>query len=188
MMLAKTKDEFVNAKRTIDRKCSRHMSTTKTVLKLKRNQYFIGTAGFSSLNSHLLKQQSRRDDLEGLAYLMIYLMKGKLPWHGIPPCRDRHQRYNQITKKKFETKPEDLITPDMPTEFFLFYQYCRGVQFEQNPDYAYLHRLLRDLIYAESFNYALTFQWLVKNQQLSTSQSSSSAQKQNILKQKNQKQ
>ena len=69
----------------------------------------------------MLREQSRRDDLEGLAYIMIYLIVGKLPWHGIPPCKDRNQRYNQISHKKLETKPEELITSDMPTEFFLFY-------------------------------------------------------------------
>ena len=79
-----------------------------------KKTHFIGTVGFSSLNSHLLKEQSRRDDLEGLAYIMIYLMTGKLPWHGFPPNKDRHFRYNQIVKKKFETRPEDLITSDMP--------------------------------------------------------------------------
>ena len=114
----------------------------------RRKQVFVGTAGFSSLNSHLLKEQSRRDDLESLAYIMIYLVNGKLPWHGLPPVKDRHQRYNQITQKKMQTKPEDLITQDMPDEFFLFYQYCRGLEFEQCPDYGYLHRLLRDLIHA----------------------------------------
>ena len=82
-------------------------------------------------------------------------MTGKLPWHGFPPQKDRHARYNQIVKKKFETKPEDLITSDMPAEFFMFYSYCRELEFDQTPDYAYLHRLLRDLIYAESFNYAI---------------------------------
>ena len=80
----------------------------------RKKTHFIGTVGFSSLNSHLLKEQSRRDDLEGLAYIMIYLMTGKLPWHGFPPNKDRHFRYNQIVKKKFETRPEDLITSDMP--------------------------------------------------------------------------
>ena len=46
-------------------------------------------------------------------------------------------------------------------EFFLFYQYCRELGFSQTPDYGYLHRLLRDLIYAESFNYVMAFQWLL---------------------------
>ena len=80
----------------------------------RKKSHFLGTVGFSSINSHLLKEQSRRDDLEGLAYVLIYLQKGKLPWHGFPPCKDRVMRYNQIVKKKFETRPSDLITRDMP--------------------------------------------------------------------------
>ena len=84
-------------------------------------------------------------------------MTGKLPWHGFPPHKDRHYRYNQIVRKKFETKPEELITSDMPAEFFLFYHYCRGLEFDQVPDYGYLHRLLRDLTFAESYNYQMAF-------------------------------
>lgn len=91
-------------------------ATGKHISERKKTT-FVGTVGFSSLNSHLLKEQSRRDDLEGLAYIMIYLMTGKLPWHGFPPHKDRVYRYNQIVKKKFETKPEDLITSDMPGKF-----------------------------------------------------------------------
>ena len=88
---------------------------------------------------------------------MIYLMKGKLPWHGIRPHKDKHYRYKQIVEKKFETRPEDLITSDMPSEFFLFYHYCHGLEFAEAPDYGYLHRLLRDVMYAESYNYEMTF-------------------------------
>jgi hypothetical protein len=101
--------------------------------------------------------------------VMIYLRSGKLPWHGIPRGGDRLERYNAVVKKKFETKPEELITADMPYEFYLFYQYCRDLAFDQRPDYGYLHRLLRDLIYAESFEYMIAFQWVVEEQLISTS-------------------
>jgi len=67
--------------------------TGKHIPEIKKT-HFVGTVGFSSLNSHLLKEQSRRDDLEGLAYIMIYLMAGKLPWHGFPAYKDRIYRYN----------------------------------------------------------------------------------------------
>ena len=90
-------------------------------IKERKKNHFLGTVGFSSLNSHSLKEQSRRDDLESLAYLMIDLKAGKLPWHGLPRCENRLERYNLIVKKKFETKPEELITSDMPYEFYLFY-------------------------------------------------------------------
>jgi hypothetical protein len=99
--------------------------------------------------------------MESLAYLIIYLKSGKLPWHGVPRCENRLERYNMIVKKKFETKPEELITQDMPYELYLFYQYCKDLAFDQRPDYGYLHRLLRDLIYSESFQFVIAFQWLV---------------------------
>ena len=64
-------------------------------------------------------------------------------------------------KKKFETKPEELITQDMPYELYLFYQYCKDLAFDQRPDYGYLYLLLPELIYSESFQFVIAFQWLV---------------------------
>ena len=66
-----------------------------------------------------------------------------------------------IVKKKEETSLEELIPEDMPTEFSLFYDHCRFLQFAERPDYGYLHRLLRDMVCAESFTQVLAFQWLV---------------------------
>jgi len=103
---------------------------------------------------------------------MIYLKAGRLPWHRLTGARTRHERYNLIVQKKFETKPEELVTEDMPAEFFMFYQYVRELDFDTKPDYGYLHRLLRDLIYSESYNRLIAFEWLVENQVLPTTYSS----------------
>jgi len=46
----------------------------------KKKQHFVGTASFSSIKAHEMMEQSRRDDLECLANVMVYLKKGRLPW------------------------------------------------------------------------------------------------------------
>jgi hypothetical protein len=59
-------------------------------------------------------EQSRRDDLESLANIMIYLKVGKLPWHRLSGGKTQKDRYNLIVKKKSETALEELVTEDMP--------------------------------------------------------------------------
>lgn len=68
----------------------------------------------------------------------------------------------------------------------MFYQHCRELSFAQTPDYAYLHRLLRDLIYVESYTHMLAFEWLVKKQEfrpkISVSSSTTSLQQRSVVK------
>jgi len=79
-----------------------------------KERNFVGTAGFSSINSHNNIEQSRRDDLESLAYIMLYLFGGPLPWHNIGTDCDRETRYRMIVEKKQEVTLEQIIRQDMP--------------------------------------------------------------------------
>ena len=92
---------------------------------------------------------------------MIYLTKGKLPWQGLQGGKDKMEKYNMITEMKFNTSIDELcfdlpsklpVTLPLTVEFTLFYSYCRALDYDQKPDYGYLRRLMRDLIYKESFN------------------------------------
>lgn len=109
----------------------------------KDGKNLTGTARYASIYTHLGIEQSRRDDLESLAYTLVYFDHGELPWMGIK-AKVKEEKYNKILEKKINTKIETIID-DLPEQFGDFIQYVRGLQFEEKPNYAYLRNLLREL-------------------------------------------
>ena len=89
--------DFGLAQFYIDEKTGQHLEDMQ-------NMNFVGTTNFSSKHSHKLRQQSRRDDIEAVANVAVYLYKGKLPWfQPLARTMDRRKRYEQISKWKEET-------------------------------------------------------------------------------------
>ena len=97
------------------------------------NKKFCGTAKFASIAAHEHIEQSRKDDLEAIAYILVYLYKGRLPWQGIK-TKDKKKRYNLIYKEKMKYSPEELCK-DMPREFIVFLNYVRTLSFDEKPPY-----------------------------------------------------
>ena len=87
----------------------------------KEGKNLTGTARYASLNTHLGYEQSRRDDLEGLGYVMLYFLKGKLPWQGLP-AKTKKDKYEKIKEKKKNTPIEDLCYK-LPKEFAKYLNY-----------------------------------------------------------------
>ena len=104
---------------------------------------FVGTPTFASVYTHLGCEQSRRDDLESLAYILIYLGTGTLPWKGLK-MKGKDEKYSKILYKKMNVKSDELLK-GLPNEFMMFLQNVRDLQFEQKPDYEYLKGLLRKM-------------------------------------------
>lgn len=120
-----------------------------------------GTALYASINNHRNIEQSRRDDLESLAYVLIHFLRGSLPWQGCARRGGKRNRNMILTKKK-NTSIDDLCH-DLPTEFSDFLNYARGLNFEESPDYDYLLRLFDNLFAREGYQYDYAFDWLAMN-------------------------
>src|SRR6202161_30947 len=107
----------------------------------------------------LLVEQSRRDDMESLGYVMLYFCRGSLPWQGLKAATKK-QKYDRIMEKKMTTSTE-VLCRGFPNEFAIFLNYTRSLRFDDKPDYAYLRKLFRDLFVRESFQYDYVFDWTV---------------------------
>lgn len=114
-----------------------------------------GTTSFASLNSHLGIEQSRRDDLESLAYILIYFLRGSLPWYNAKAST--HNQRNKIKQMKVDSIPS--LVAGLPNEFSIFLDYTRALSFESKPDYAYMRRLFRDLRIREEHEDDDIFDW-----------------------------
>lgn len=121
-----------------------------------------GTARYASINTHLGIEQSRRDDIESIAYVLIYLAKGSLPWQTIKGCDEvgmkGSEKYKKLSESKFTITAEKLCE-GLPSEFALFLNYSRSLNFEDKPDYLYLRKLLRSVFIKEKCTLDGVFDW-----------------------------
>ncbi|CAN1292257.1 Casein kinase 1-like protein 10 [Linum perenne] len=123
----------------------------------RENKNLTGTARYASVNTHLGVEQSRRDDLESLGYVLMYFLRGSLPWQGLK-AGTKKQKYDRISEKKVQTSIESLCK-SYPSEFVSYFHYCRSLRFEDKPDYSYLKRLFRDLFIREGYQFDYVFDW-----------------------------
>ncbi|GAA0138554.1 non-receptor serine/threonine protein kinase [Lithospermum erythrorhizon] len=125
----------------------------------RENKNLTGTARYASVNTHLGVEQSRRDDLESLGYVLMYFLRGSLPWQGLR-AGTKKQKYDKISEKKMLT-PIEVLCKSHPSEFISYFHYCRSLRFEDKPDYSYLKRLFRDLFIREGYQFDYVFDWTI---------------------------
>lgn len=123
----------------------------------REQKSLTGTARYASINAHIGIEQSRRDDLESLGYVMMYFLRGSLPWQGMKAATKK-LKYERISHKKISTRIEELCH-NYPHEFAVYLEYCRCLHFEDKPDYAYLRKLFRDLFVSQGYKYDAMFDW-----------------------------
>eukprot|EP00635_Sarcinochrysidales_sp_CCMP3193_P000968 CAMPEP_0118899608 /NCGR_PEP_ID=MMETSP1166-20130328/6089_1 /TAXON_ID=1104430 /ORGANISM="Chrysoreinhardia sp, Strain CCMP3193" /LENGTH=539 /DNA_ID=CAMNT_0006838739 /DNA_START=278 /DNA_END=1894 /DNA_ORIENTATION=+ len=109
-----------------------------------------GTPRYASISNHQGIEQSRRDDLEAVGYVLVYFLRGRLPWQGLK-AKSAHRKYKLILEKKQEISIATLCA-GCPGEFSEYLSYCRCLGFEKDPDVPYLRGLFRHLYKAQGYD------------------------------------
>ena len=133
-------------------------SRTKKHIIYKINKYFSGTVAFLSLNATNGVEQSRRDDLESLAYSLIYLFNGTLPWINI-----KAKTFLDYQVKMYDIKKSYCIKDlckNLPKEFVIFIEYVRKLKFEEEPNYNMLKNLFIDALKNINEENDYKFSWM----------------------------
>ena len=108
----------------------------------REGRALTGTARYVSINTHLGIEQSRRDDLESIGYMLVFFLKGVLPWQGLKNC---NEKYTRIMEKKLQI-PTEILCYGLPDEITYYLNYCKTLRFEDRPDYDYLRGLFIKLL------------------------------------------
>ena len=121
------------------------------------NKKLTGTARYASINALSGCEQGRRDDLESIGYIIMYFIRGNLPWQGLK-VNNKEDRYKKICDKKKATSAQELCQ-GYPKQFENFINYTRNLKFMEVPDYEYLRNLLKGVIAFEHSSIDFFYDW-----------------------------
>lgn len=167
---------------TVDFGMAKHYRDPKTKAHIpyRERKSLSGTARYMSINTHLGREQSRRDDLESLGHVFMYFLRGGLPWQGLRAATNK-QKYEKIGEKKqstpivelcegFPGKPpclfgvcDDVIDERPPEEFTIYMNYVRKLGFEETPDYDFLRELFGKILKTLGEVEDGIFDWMLLN-------------------------
>ncbi|KAF9984947.1 casein kinase I, partial [Modicella reniformis] len=134
---------------------------TKQHIPYRERKSLSGTARYMSINTHLGREQSRRDDLEAMGHVFMYFLRGGLPWQGLKAATNK-QKYEKIGEKKQSTPIKELCE-GFPEEFGIYLNYVRKLSFEETPDYDFLRDLFTKALKSMNEVEDGVYDWMLLN-------------------------
>ena len=135
-------------------------SRTGKHIQYKNIKLCYGSLLYLSINGNGGYEQSRRDDLESLGYMLIFLSTGYVPWLHL-----HNRKYIEVKKYMLAYKIKKRVTTEtlckgLPEEMIKYINYCKGLHFEQDPDYNYLRSLFKFILLKINQKNDLNFCWI----------------------------
>lgn len=145
--------DFGLSKRYIDPATSKH-------IPLKSGKTLLGSLEYASINNHNGKELSRRDDLESLAYILIGLFLGDLPWSAYATEEKAHEHDQKICAMKSRLL-ETETARKIPAELRTFLEATRRLEFDEEPKYTEYRRLFKELMIREGYSFDYIYDWIL---------------------------
>ena len=142
--------DFGLSKKYIDLETNKH-------IPYKEGKGLTGTARYVSLFTHYGIEQARRDDIESIAYNLIYFAKGKLPWQGVK-TKNKKEKHKKIMESKLANTP-GILCMGLPDEFEKLLKYSRKLEFEEEPDYKGIKVMFKNYILNNGDTMNMEFEW-----------------------------
>ena len=147
----------------IDFGLAKKYRSSKTLIQYPyiKKKKLTGTARYASIHALEEMEQSRRDDLESAGYVLLYFLRGSLPWQGLK-IKTKEDRYKRILDKKKETTSDELCR-DFPEEFKYYIDYTRNLGYSENPNYGILKKNFINLVREKMCeNFDFIYDWTTK--------------------------
>ena len=122
-------------------------------------KHLTGTLRYASCNTQLGIEQSRRDDIESIGYILLYFFKKNLPWMNVKGKNEK-EKFKKVLDIKINCKLDD-ICQGIPKEIGLIIQYARDLKFDEKPDYNLIQRLIKNIADKNGFQFDFEFDWTV---------------------------
>ena len=128
--------------------------------KISNENNPVGTPRYMSINTLRGIEQSRRDDMESIGYVLIYFLNGKLPWQGLN-ISNKQKRYKKLLHKRLKISVKKLCK-DLPKCIYSYMMLVRTLKYDDDVNYSHLRKLFVNEMFERDICYDCSWDWLSK--------------------------